>query len=79
MKTLSLKIPAFIDVRLTSLAKKTKTTKSALVRKALTEYLASQSKIRPGSLLDRVRDLAGCFEGPGDLSTNPKYMEGFGQ
>jgi hypothetical protein len=23
--------------------------------------------------------LVGCFDGPPDLSTNPKYMEGFGQ
>jgi len=23
--------------------------------------------------------LVGCFEGPSDLSTNPKYMEGFGK
>ncbi len=30
------------------------------------------------SALDVSRDLVGCVEGPGDLSTNPKYMEGFG-
>jgi len=34
---------------------------------------------QPGmSALDVSRDLVGCVEGPGDLSTNPKYMEGFG-
>jgi hypothetical protein len=34
---------------------------------------------QPGmSALDISRDLVGCVEGPGDLSTNPKYMEGFG-
>ncbi|NBO30927.1 MAG: hypothetical protein LVT47_10640 [Cyanobacteria bacterium LVE1205-1] len=34
---------------------------------------------QPGmSALDVSRDIVGCVEGPGDLSTNPKYMEGFG-
>ncbi len=32
----------------------------------------------PGSFLDLSYDLAGCLEGPGDLSTNPEHMEGFG-
>ena len=28
---------------------------------------------------DLTKDVCGMFEGPGDLSTNPKYMEGFGE
>lgn len=36
-------------------------------------------KAEPGSFLDRNRSSCGVFNGPGDLSTNPKYMEGFGQ
>ncbi len=33
-----------------------------------------------GSMLDAMKAAGawGCFSGPGDLSTNPKYMEGFG-
>jgi hypothetical protein len=31
------------------------------------------------SFLEAARDWIGCVEGPGDLSTNPKYMEGYGQ
>lgn len=27
---------------------------------------------------ERIEHLVGSIEGPGDLSTNPKYMEGFG-
>jgi hypothetical protein len=34
---------------------------------------------RPGSCLERAGDLVGSVEGPGDLSTNPKYMEDFGK
>ncbi|MEM8639842.1 MAG: hypothetical protein AAGG51_13650 [Cyanobacteria bacterium P01_G01_bin.54] len=31
------------------------------------------------SAFDLARDLAGCLDGPADLSTNPKYFEGFGE
>ena len=34
---------------------------------------------KPGSFLEAAGDLVGSVEGPGDLSTNPKYMEGFGR
>lgn len=33
----------------------------------------------PGSFLEGIDHLAGLIEGPGDLSTNPKYMEEYGQ
>lgn len=35
--------------------------------------------VRKGSLLDGIEHLVGSVEGPADLSTNPKYMEGFGR
>jgi hypothetical protein len=31
------------------------------------------------SLYDRIKHLCGVISGPGDLSTNPKYMEGYGR
>lgn len=31
------------------------------------------------SAYDAARHLAGVVEGPGDLSTNPAHMEGFGE
>ncbi|UIE36209.1 hypothetical protein [Leptodesmis sichuanensis] len=31
------------------------------------------------SFLEAAGEFIGCVEGPGDLSTNPKYMEGYGQ
>jgi hypothetical protein len=31
------------------------------------------------SLYDRIKHLCGVIAGPGDLSTNPKYMEGYGR
>ncbi|MEX0780321.1 MAG: hypothetical protein WD037_11315 [Balneolales bacterium] len=36
-------------------------------------------KPKPGSFLEAARDLAGVGEGPGDASTNPKYMKDFGR
>lgn len=32
-----------------------------------------------GSFLEAAGDLIGSAEGPGDLSTNPKHMEGYGR
>ena len=76
MKTLSLKLPPGLSVKLARVAKKRGQSKSAVVRAALEEFLKSE---RPMSALELADDLVGCGEGPGDLSTNPKYMEGFGE
>ena len=48
-----------------------------LVEEATHEYTAENP--RPGSFLEATRDLCGSVEGPIDLSTNPKYMEGYGE
>jgi hypothetical protein len=56
-----------------------------MVREALEEYVArrgnSNATDEGETLYDRAQraDLIGCLKGaPSDLSTNPKYMEGFG-
>ncbi|MFB3891383.1 MAG: ribbon-helix-helix protein, CopG family [Phycisphaerae bacterium] len=46
---------------------------------ALDELFLNSRKRRFVSALDLAGDLVGCIDGPPDLSTNPKYMEGFGQ
>ncbi|MDR9417339.1 hypothetical protein [Gracilimonas sp.] len=48
----------------------------SLVNEEIVEYRVEPT---PGSLLDRAKHLVGSVEGPGDLSTNPKYMEDFGK
>lgn len=41
---------------------------------------AFDEPIRPGSALDLARHLCGIIkDAPPDLSSNPKYMEGFGE
>jgi len=79
MKTISLKLADGLHAKLQRLARSRKQTKSDIVREALAQLLNGSSPAKPVSALDLARDLAGCLEGPGDLSTNPKYMEGYGR
>lgn len=76
MKTISLKLPNELGLKLERAARKRSQSKSEVVRAALEHFLNGD---HPLSALDLAGDLVDCFEGPGDLSTNPKYMEGFGK
>ena len=81
MKTISLKLPAGLHAKLERAARQNKQSKSDIVRSALEHFLNGQppKSRRAISALELAGDLVGCAEGPGDLSTNPKYMEGFGE
>jgi len=79
VKTLSLKLPDELHVKLATAAKQTKTTKSDVVRQALDSFLNDEIRVRKGSLLDLADDLIGCVDGPGDLSCNPDHMRDFGK
>jgi hypothetical protein len=79
MKTLSVKLPDGLDARLTAAARRRKTTKSTLVRKALEAALQENGRPKRGSALDLARDLVGCLAGPGDLSVNKAYFKTFGR
>ena len=79
MHSISLKLPASLNVKLDRAAKQRKKSKSVLVREALEEYLSGGSAAsKQVSALDRAGDLVGCVDGPGDLSTGPRHMKGFG-
>jgi hypothetical protein len=43
------------------------------------EMVAYQVTAKPGSILEKMQQYVGVIEGPGDLSTNPKHMEGYGK
>ena len=77
MKTITLKLPEMLEVRLNTIARKNGMSRSEIVRRALTEYL-SHDGIKPGSFLDLSRDLAGSIEGPSDLSTNKARLKRYG-
>ena len=79
MKTLSVKFPDGLDARLTAVAQRQKTNKSALVRKALEGVLGEPGKPRASSALDLVRDLVEWVNGPADLSVKKAYLKEFGR
>lgn len=79
MKTICLKVEEALEVRLTAAARSSGKSRSEVARAALEAFLDGQDAIQRGSCLELAADLAGCLEGPGDLSTNKKYLEGFGE
>ncbi len=79
MKTLSLKLPQELDMRIGAIARQRGSSKSELVRNALVAYLAGEATPRSGSALELAGDLAGALEGPGNLSCHEEHMRGYGE
>lgn len=81
LRTLSMKVPEALDRSLSELAARRGISKSALIRDAVSELIArDQSTSHPpaGSFLAMAEDLAGCIDGPEDLSTNEDHLEDYG-
>jgi hypothetical protein len=76
MKTISVKLPSPLAAWLTRQANERQQSQSELVREALEQHRKGNSK---PSCHDLLEDLCGSVKGPRDLSTNPKYLEGFGK
>ena len=76
MKTLTLRIDAALDRWLADEAKRLGRSKSEIVREAIVHRRNGK---KPLSLHDKMKDVCGIIKGPRDLSTNPKYLEGFGE
>ena len=85
-------LDAELEHRIESYARATKSTPGDVVRKAFEEYEATHNggqnqegrEVNGETLYDRWSQLGfiGCIDDPNlpsDLSTNPKYMEGFGR
>lgn len=79
MKTISLKLPRRLEVQLSAAARRAGKSKSALVRDALEAFFEERPAARRNSCHELTRDLAGCIDGPGDLSWNKKRMRGYGK
>jgi hypothetical protein len=77
MSSVAVKLSEDLDCRLTALAKRRRTSRAAVMREALAALVAREEP--PLTVGEIAADLIGALEGPGDLSTNPKRMEGFGQ
>jgi hypothetical protein len=78
-KTLSLKLPDALDDELETLAAQRRTSKSAVIREALSGYLGRNGSASRVSFAALAGDLAGCVEGPDDLSANRDHLAGYGR
>jgi predicted transcriptional regulator len=76
--TMSFKLGGDLDSELSDAARDRGVTKSELVREAVAAYLVGEPEPRPWSFADRAADLAGCVDGPVDLSTAPEHLAGYG-
>jgi hypothetical protein len=80
MVTMTVKLPPATSARLAAEAKGRGISKSQIVREALDRHLKSNGKKHRPTFGELAGHLAGCIKNtPRDLSTNPKYMEGFGE
>jgi predicted DNA-binding protein len=76
MTTISLKLPDSLEARLSSEAKRRRTTKSAIIRDAVEQAFAKKKGFV--SCADLMRDLIGSQPGPRDASTNKEYLKDYG-
>jgi predicted transcriptional regulator len=79
MQAISLRLPDPLFFDLMAQAKATAQTQTEIVRAALASYLKEKAPPKKKSVADFVADFAGMHDGPSDLSTNPKYLEGLGR
>jgi Arc/MetJ-type ribon-helix-helix transcriptional regulator len=80
MKTMSLKISEELEEKIERAVRRHRLTKSEIVRQALERFVREEpAPPPPSSALALLEDLAGCLEGPPDLSTNEEHLEGYGR
>lgn len=79
MKLISLKLPEEVATELDDVARGRSMSRSRVIREAVAEYLGRSHAPQAGSALALAGDLVGSVDGPGDLTTNPAHLEGYGQ
>ena len=79
MKTLTVKVPEELDLKLAAVAAKRGESKSNLIRTAINLILKENKAVIPNSCLDMAKDLVGSVEGPSDLSCNKRHLKGYGK
>ncbi len=79
MKTIAIKLPDHLLSEIQNSAAQRGETRSQIMREALELYLKKDKSEGIKSCLDLVRDLAGCVQGPPDLSTNKAHMDEYGR
>lgn len=77
---LSLRLPEPLRTGMENLSETTGRTESDLAREAIEEYLSRHATMPTCYDLAEQSGVIGCVKsGKGDLSTNPKHMDGFGK
>lgn len=82
MSVLTVKIPEDMEASIRRVAGRRGVSKSVLVREAISSVILPEDRDAPPSersFLAQARDLAGCFEGPEDLASNPEHLDGYGE
>lgn len=79
LRTLTVKISERLAARLNVRVRQRQTTRSALVREALENYLRADRPAAPDSFLSLAQDIVGSVSGPVDLSSNRNHLRGYGK
>jgi metal-responsive CopG/Arc/MetJ family transcriptional regulator len=79
MRSLSLKLPDELHSRLVHVSRERGTAKSEVVRAALEAYFADKRRGSEISCAELAGDLVGSVEGPDDLASHPKHLQGYGR
>ncbi|HXT99058.1 MAG TPA: ribbon-helix-helix protein, CopG family [Polyangia bacterium] len=77
MRAISLKVPQQLDDKITALARRSRSNRSAVMREALEAFTASRSAKL--SVTAAAGDLVGSLKGPEDLSTSASRMADYGK
>jgi predicted transcriptional regulator len=77
VRTISIKLPADLDEKLSVIARKRHSSRSAVMREAL-QALAATRSTRP-SVTAVAAELVGALQGPADLATSAAHLAGFGE
>jgi predicted DNA-binding protein len=78
-KRITVRLPSSLQTRLKKRAKLAGKTESEIVREAVEAHVSRAPGRESAYDVAKRLGLVGCAKGlPPDLSTNPKYMEGFG-
>jgi len=77
---ISVRVPNEVARRLKERSRTTGVRESTVVREALETYLSANGMEKSAYELAKEAGLIGCVKGaPRDLSTNKKYLKGFGR
>jgi len=74
-KILSIRLPASLSAKLSTIARKRKVPVSVVVR----EVLEQAGERNVGSFGELARDFCGRLSGPPDLSLNADHLKGYGK